>query len=152
MDDYVKPSLEEAIEHFGIRGMHWGSRKSSPQTSPTHLPTQEQLLSEHRTPAKINSSTQKNDSSKDEIKKDITQLLARSALLMGAGILISNGPQMKVAYTTIKNSARVLRGQRAVARQGRSLLQGIGTLPVKSLIPVRASARMIGRSLQNARN
>ena len=155
-----KLSLEDVIEHFGVRGMHWGKRKSipsepskdPPRIYSTHLPTQEQLLSGNHTPVKINPSAQKHDQTADEISKDFNRMIVRSLIFTNVSYALSHGPQMKTAYRLIKNSPRMLRGEQAVARQGRSLLENIGRLPIHSLTPVKASVRMIGRSLSNPRN
>lgn len=154
-----KPSLDDLV-HFGVRGMRWGKRKSAisepskdpPKTYSTHLPTQEQLLSETRTPSRIDTSPQENVPNAAELSKDVKQMVIRSAGLMAAGVVVTHGPSMKTTLKFIKNSPRLLRGKQIVGRQGKSLLYKIATLPVKSLTPVKGSVRLIGRSLNNSRN
>lgn len=37
-----KPSLREALEHFGVMGMHWGSRKGASRGTGKPMPTRKQ--------------------------------------------------------------------------------------------------------------
>lgn len=145
-----KPSLDD-LEHFGVKGMHWGKHKSVPQTYSTHLPTQEELLSETRTPSRINTSPQINAPSPNTPNSDVKRMVIHATALMAAGVVVSHGPQMKTALRFIKNSPRMLRGTQAAGRQGKSLLIHIAELPIKSLTPVKGSLRMIQRSLANSR-
>jgi hypothetical protein len=154
-----KPSLEECIEHFGIKGMRWGKRKSvpsEPSKDPpriyrTHLPTQEQLLSEHPTSVMTNPTPQVKDPAANDVKNEVNRMVIHAVAITAAGAALSHGPQMKTAYKFIKNSPRMLRGKKVVSRQGRSLLHKIGRLPLHSLTPVKGSIRMIVKSLNESR-